>query len=128
MLQSILCISAGASVGAVLRWILGLAFNSVMPLLPLGTLLANLTGGYLIGIMLGVVAFYPQFPDAARLFVITGFLGALTTFSTFSGEVVLLIQARHILAALALVGMHVLGSLAMTGFGIATTVLFVKLG
>ena len=127
MLQNILCICAGASIGAVVRWFLGLAFNAAMPLLPLGTLLANLSGGYLIGIMLGVVAFYPQFPDAARLFIITGFLGALTTFSTFSGEVVLLIQARHILAALALVGLHVFGSLAMTGLGIATTVLFAKL-
>ena len=126
MLQNILCISAGASIGAVVRWTLGLAFNATLPLLPLGTLLANLAGGYLIGVMLGVVAFFPQFPDAARLCIITGFLGALTTFSTFSGEVVLLIQERHILAAVALVGLHVLGSLAMTGLGIATTTLFVK--
>ncbi|SBW09708.1 Protein CrcB homolog [uncultured delta proteobacterium] len=126
MLQNILCISAGASIGAVMRWLLGLAFNAVLPLLPLGTLIANLTGGYLIGVMLGVVAFFPQFPDGARLFVITGFLGALTTFSTFSGEVVLLIQGRHIVAAVFLVGLHVLGSLAMTGLGIATVTLFAR--
>ncbi len=59
MLQNVLCISAGASLGALLRWILGLAFNGVMPLMPLGTLLANLAGGYCIGVMLGVVAFFP---------------------------------------------------------------------
>ena len=126
MLQNVLCISAGASLGALLRWVLGIAFNGIMPLIPLGTLLANLTGGYCIGVMLGVVAFFPQFPDAMRLFVITGFLGALTTFSTFSGEVVLLIQERHLLAALILVALHVLGSLAMTGFGIATSMLFAR--
>lgn len=126
MLQNILCISAGASIGAVVRWLLGLAFNAALPLLPLGTLIANLAGGYLIGVMLGVVAFFPQFPDGARLFVITGFLGALTTFSTFSGEVALLIQGRHILAAVSLVGLHVLGSLAMTGLGIATVTLFAR--
>ena len=126
MLQNILCICAGAGIGAVLRWLLGLACNGLVPLIPLGTLLANLAGGYLIGVMLGVVAFFPQFPDAARLFIITGFLGALTTFSTFSGEVVLLIQERHIFAAVSLVGLHVLGSLAMTALGIATTTFFVK--
>lgn len=117
-------IAAGASLGAVLRWILGLAFNGVMPLLPMGTLLANLAGGYCIGVMLGVVALFPQFPDGARLFIITGFLGALTTFSTFSGEVTLLIQQRHVFAAVFLVGLHVLGSLALTGVGIATAMLF----
>ena len=126
MLQNVLCISVGASLGAVLRWLLGLAFNGIVPLVPLGTLLANLSGGYCIGIMLGVMAFFPQFPDAARLFIITGFLGALTTFSPFSAEVVVLIQQRHLFAALCVVGLHVLGSLAMTGFGIATTYLFLR--
>lgn len=126
MLQNIFYIAAGASIGAVLRWFLGMAFNGMVPLLPLGTLLANLSGGYLIGVMLGVVALFPQFPDGARLFVITGFLGALTTFSSFSGEVVLLIQARHIFAAVTLIGLHLLGSLAMTGLGIATATLIAR--
>ena len=128
MLQNVLCISLGASLGALLRWVTGLAFNGLVPLIPLGTLLANLTGGYCIGVMLGVIAVCPQFPEAMRLFIITGFLGALTTFSTFSGEVVLLIQQRHILAALVLIALHLLGSLAMTGFGIATSMLFVRAG
>ena len=126
MAHNILYIAAGASAGAVVRWFLGLAFNGLVPLLPMGTLFANLAGGYLIGVMLGVVALFPQFPDAARLFLITGFLGALTTFSTFSGEVVLLIQERHILAAVTLAGLHLFGSLALTACGIATAVFFVK--
>lgn len=126
MVRNILYIASGASVGAVLRWFLGLAFNGLVPLLPMGTLLANLAGGYLIGVMLGVVALFPQFPDAARLFIITGFLGALTTFSTFSGEVVLLIQTRHIFAATVLAGTHLFGSLALTACGIATVMFFVK--
>lgn len=126
MLQNILYICSGACIGAVARWMLGIAFNGLVPLLPMGTLLANLAGGYLIGVMLGVVAFFPQFPDGARLFMITGFLGALTTFSTFSGEVVLLLQERHIFAAVSLVGMHVIGSLALTMLGIATTTAFAK--
>lgn len=126
MAHNILYIAAGASVGAVVRWFLGLTFNGLVPLLPMGTLFANLAGGYLIGVMLGVVALFPQFPDAARLFIITGFLGALTTFSTFSGEVVLLIQERHILAATTLAGLHFFGSLALTACGIATVVFFAK--
>ena len=127
MLQKILYISAGASIGAVLRWLLGLALNTVMPLIPLGTLLANLIGGYFIGVMLGLIALFPQFPAGARLFIITGFLGALTTFSSFSGEVVFLIQNRHIVAAVGLVGLHVMGSLVLTVLGILTAQLLVKL-
>ena len=127
MLQNILFISAGASIGAVLRWFLGLALNVVLPLIPLGTLLANLAGGYIVGVMLGLVALFPEFPAGARLFIITGFLGALTTFSTFSGEVVLLLQSRHLFAALGLVGLHVIGSLALTALGILTAHLLAKL-
>lgn len=126
MFYKIFYIAAGASAGAVVRWFLGLAFNGLVPLLPMGTLIANLAGGYLIGVMLGVVALFPQFPNAARFFIITGFLGALTTFSTFSGEVVLLIQERHIFAAAVLTGMHLLGSLVLTACGIATVIFFVK--
>ena len=127
MVQNIFYIGAGAGLGAVLRWFLGLALNAALPLFPLGTLVANLIGGYLIGVMLGLVTLFPQFPAGARLFLITGFLGGLTTFSAFSGEVVLLLQDRHLLAALALVGMHVLGSLAMTALGIVTAYSLAKL-
>ncbi len=126
MVLHVVCISAGASLGALLRWVLGRALNGMVPLLPMGTLLVNLAGAYCLGVMLGIVAFFPQFPDNARLFVITGFLGALTTFSTFSGEVVLLLQERHFLAATALVAMHLAGSFTLTGLGIATASLFVK--
>ena len=126
MVRSILCISAGAVAGATLRWFLGLAFNATLPLLPLGTLLANLAGGYSIGVMLGVVSFFPHFPVEARLLIITGFLGSLTTFSTFSGEVVLLLQERHLFAAMAAIVLHVGGSLLMTMLGIATLGLFVR--
>lgn len=126
MLQHIVCISAGAVIGALLRWVLALAFNGVLPLLPLGTLLANLSGGYLIGVALGVVAFFPQFPVEARLFIITGFLGSLTTFSSFSGEVVLLLQERHLLAAFLVVVLHLFGSLIMTGLGIASVTVFAR--
>lgn len=128
MLRNILCISAGASIGAVLRWVLALAFNSAIPLIPLGTLVANLAGGYIMGVMLAVVAFYPQVPLEAKLFAITGFLGALTTFSAFSGEVVVLIQQRHIFAATMTIILHVAGSLAMTGLGIVTGMFFLLRG
>lgn len=126
MLKSIVCICAGACFGAVLRWVLGLAFNGVLPLLPLGTLLANLSGGYAIGVMLAVISFFPQVPPEARLFIITGVLGSLTTFSTFSGEVVLMIQERHLLAAALTVTLHVVGSLVMTALGIATVTALVR--
>ena len=123
MLQHALYISVGAITGALLRWALGLAFNGVFPLVPLGTLLANLSGGYLIGVMLGLLALFPQIPAEVRLFAITGFLGSLTTFSSFSGEVVTLVQGRHLWAACSVVGLHVVGSLAMTGLGVASVTL-----
>lgn len=120
MFRSILCIAAGASLGATLRWMLSLAFNAAVPLIPMGTLLANLVGGYLMGVMLGAVAFFPQISLEMKLFIVTGFLGSLTTFSAFSGEVVLLIQQRHFFAVFAMIALHVAGSLLMTGLGIAT--------
>ena len=92
MLGSIVSISLGAALGALLRWLLALRFNALFPALPLGTLAANLLGGYLIGIAVGVFATWPDLPPQARLFVITGFLGGLTTFSTFSAEVVTQLQ------------------------------------
>lgn len=120
MLSSILAISAGASLGAVARWGLGLSLNALFPSIPPGTLLANLIGGYLIGVGLAVFANHPGLAPEWRLLVFTGFLGGLTTFSTFSAEVALLIQQQRLAWAAAAVGAHVVGSVAMTLFGIAT--------
>jgi fluoride exporter len=120
MLNSILAISIGASLGAVLRWLLGLSLNSLFPAIPPGTLMANLVGGYLIGLAVAVFTGHPGLAPEWRLLIITGFLGGLTTFSTFSAEVTLLIQqGRFIWAGLA-ISAHVVGSLAMTMLGIAT--------
>ncbi|CAK7009464.1 MAG: Putative fluoride ion transporter CrcB [Desulfovibrio sp.] len=119
-MKNILCIAAGASIGATLRWFLSIALNSAVPLIPMGTLCANLAGGYLMGIMLGAIAFFPQISLEMKLFLVTGFLGSLTTFSAFSGEAVLLIQQRHFFAMFVMIVLHVAGSLLMTGLGLAT--------
>lgn len=120
MLNSILVISVGASLGAVARWMLGLALNAVCNTIPAGTLAANLIGGYLIGLALAVFAEHPGLPPEWRLLVITGFLGGLTTFSTFSAEVTALIQQGRLLWAAAAISAHVVGSLSMTLLGLAT--------
>jgi CrcB protein len=123
MLQAVLVISVGAALGALARWGLALGFNHLLPALPPGTLLANLVGGYLIGIAMAVFAQAPQLPPEWRLFVVTGFLGGLTTFSTFSAEVVQALQQGRLGWALATVLTHVLGSVGMTLAGIATVAL-----
>ncbi len=120
MIKILIAISVGASLGAILRWGLGLLLNALFPLIPLGTLAANLSGGYCIGLALSIFAFYPGIPYEWRLFVITGFLGALTTFSTFSAEVVMLLQQRRIFWAMGTIGLHLVGSLLMTFLGILT--------
>ena len=84
MLGSVLSIAAGASLGALLRWVLAVRFNPLYPTLPLGTLGANLLGGYLVGVAIAYFAVRADLPPEVRLFVITGFLGGLTTFSTYS--------------------------------------------
>ncbi|MEW6693992.1 MAG: fluoride efflux transporter CrcB [Pseudomonadota bacterium] len=120
MTLSILAIAAGASLGALLRWGLGLALNAVLPHLPLGTLAANWIGGYAIGV---VAAFFLHHPDVApawRLFAVTGLLGGLTTFSSFSIEMTTLLQQGRLLWALAGVALHVGGSLALTALGWAS--------
>ena len=120
MLKSVLAISTGASVGALLRWFLGAALNSFFPLIPLGTLVANLIGGYLIGLAIAIFAASPGFAPEWRLFIITGFLGALTTFSTFSAEVTSLMQEGRLAWACGAVAVHVCGSLLMTFAGMGT--------
>jgi CrcB protein len=123
MWTSLLAISLGAALGAITRWLLAVGLNGLFPQLPPGTLLANLIGGYLIGVALAVFAEQPAIPPEWRLFIVTGFLGGLTTFSTFSAEVSTLIQQQRLLWAAAAIGSHVLGSLGMTLLGMATVAL-----
>ncbi|WP_292914112.1 fluoride efflux transporter CrcB [Nitrosomonas sp.] len=124
MFNSLLAICLGASLGAVLRWLLGMSLNALFPAIPPGTLAANLAGGYLIGVALAVFAHHPGLAPEWRLFVITGFLGGLTTFSTFSAEVTTLIQEGRMLWAFGAISAHVIGSLVMTMLGLATVSAF----
>ena len=119
-IASAVSVCAGASLGALLRWLLAGRFNHVFPALPLGTLAANLIGGYLVGIAVAVFIHMPEISPQTRLFVVTGFLGALTTFSTFSAEVVTSLQQGETAWALATALAHLLGSFALTALGIAT--------
>ena len=120
MLNSILAISVGASLGAVLRWTLGILLDSMSVAMSLGTLAANLVGGYLIGIAVAFFAIHSELSPQWRLLVITGFLGGLTTFSSFSAEVTGMIQEGQISVALSTVLIHLIGSIAMTFLGIYT--------
>jgi len=97
-----------------------LLLNPIMPTLPLGTLAANLVGGYLMGIAMGVISHSASLPAEARLLITTGFLGGLTTFSTFSGEAVTLLSRQQYGWAAAHISSHLLGSLAMTLLGVIT--------
>lgn len=120
MLQSLLAISLGASCGAILRWWLGAWLNAFFPGIPPGTLVANLLGGYLVGVAVALFANHPGLAPEWRLLVITGFLGGLTTFSTFSAEVVSLLQQGRLGWAAGAISLHVIGSLLMTLLGLAT--------
>jgi fluoride exporter len=117
-LPGLLAVGLGAIVGAWLRWWLGIVLNPVFPTLPLGTLTANLLGGLLMGIAMGLIAQFDALPPAARLMFMTGFLGALTTFSTFSAEATTLIL-RDQYGWLAIdISVHVIGSISATLLGI----------
>ncbi|MES2184854.1 MAG: fluoride efflux transporter CrcB [Pseudomonadota bacterium] len=116
----VLAISIGASLGALARWLLGLWLNTNAPGVPWGTLAANLIGGYLIGICMAIFQALPQLDPVWRLLLVTGFLGGLTTFSSFSAEVVGMALQQRYLLALGTAALHVGGSLAMTVAGIAT--------
>ena len=120
MSLSILAICVGASLGALLRWLLSSRLNSLLPSLPPGTLVANLVGGYLIGVAVAFFASHPSLSPQWRLLVVTGFLGGLTTFSTFSAEVVANLMEARLSWAFATVAAHLFGSLAMTLLGIGT--------
>jgi CrcB protein len=120
MMLSICVIALGASLGALLRWYLAVRFNASFPQLPLGTLAANVLGGYLIGIALAVFLAFPGLSPEWRLLTVTGFLGGLTTFSTFSAEVVTALMQGRGLWALSTIAAHVLGSIVMTLLGVGT--------
>lgn len=115
-----LAVGLGAAFGAWARWLLGLMLNPLFVMLPLGTLAANLLGGYLVGVAVGVFHLNAGLPPALKFFAITGFLGGLTTFSTFSAEVVERLLAHQLGWALALAGLHLAGSLLMTYLGLLT--------
>ena len=121
---AVAAICVGASLGALARWGLGLWLNPVT-LLPLGTLAANLVGGYLVGICVAVFAALPQLDPVWRLALVTGFLGALTTFSSFSAEVVAMLMQQRYGLALATAALHLLGSLLLTLAGIKTATFFI---
>jgi CrcB protein len=127
MFYSVVAISLGAAAGALLRWFFGLMLNSLFPTMPLGTLTSNLVGGYLIGVAVAFFAIHNELAPEWRLLVITGFLGGLTTFSTFSAEVTTLIQQGRLAWAGATISAHVIGSIAMTMLGIASVAVGRKL-
>lgn len=124
--SGLLAVGGGAAVGAWLRWWLGSLLNPVFPTLPLGTLAANLLGGYLIGLALAALSHFEALAPEFRLLVVTGFLGGLTTFSTFSAETVTLLARQQFGWALAHVGSHLTGSIAMTFAGIGSMRLLLR--
>lgn len=124
MWKPVLAISVGAALGALLRRQLGLKLNSLFPSLPPGTLAANLIGGYIVGIALAYFATAPHISSEWRLFIITGFCGGLTTFSTFSAEVVALLHDGRLFWVMRAIATHVTGSVVMTLAGIASWSLF----
>ena len=115
-----LAVGVGAAVGAWMRWWLSIVLNPVLPSLPLGTLAANLIGGYLMGLALAILEHSQTLSPELRLLVTTGFLGGLTTFSAFSGEATALLMQQQYAWLAALTTAHVVGSILMTVAGIAT--------
>ena len=117
---AIAAVGTGAALGAWLRWWLSMTLNPVFPTLPFGTLVANLAGGYLVGVAVEYFRLNTVLPPEARLFAVTGLLGGLTTFSTFSAEAVTLLLREQYGWTFVIVLSHVVGSLAMTVLGIMT--------
>ena len=122
-MYQVIAICIGACAGALARWQLGLWLNPIAisgTVLPWGTLAANLIGGYLVGVCVAVFQATPELDPTWRLLLVTGFLGALTTFSSFSAEVVAMLGQQRYALALGTAGLHLLGSLGMTIAGIRT--------
>ena len=120
MVAQFAAVGIGAALGAWLRWGLAAWLNARVPNFPLGTLAANLIGGYLVGIAVAVAVTRPDLPPEWRLFIITGFLGGLTTFSSFSAEVTELLAHGDYASGLLLAAAHLAGSLLLTAAGFAT--------
>lgn len=116
-----LAVGLGGAIGCWIRWMLGVLLNPVFPTLPLGTLAANLTGGLIMGCMMGIIEHFQALPPEIRLFAMTGFLGGLTTFSTFSAEANTLLLRGQLLWFGIHVAVHLVGSLSMTILGIFLT-------
>lgn len=119
-LQTIAAIGIGAMIGALLRYALSLAMNGVVPQLPMGTLASNLIAAYIVGAGIAFFAAMPTLSPAWRLFVITGLAGGLSTFSTFSAELLLLLRDGRLGWSAAMLALHVGGSLLMTLLGMFT--------
>ncbi len=124
MLQ-VIAICVGACVGALARWGLGLWLNASTALVPWGTLAANLIGGYLVGVCVAVFNNLPELDPVWRLALVTGFLGALTTFSSFSAEVVGMLQLQRYALATGTAALHLFGSLILTLLGLRTALFFI---
>jgi len=122
----LLAVGGGAALGAWLRWWLGIVLNPIFPTLPLGTLAANLIGGYLMGIALGVLSHFDALPPEVRLLITTGFLGGLTTFSAFSGEAAVLLARQQFGWTTLLISAHVAGSIAATFAGMGSVRLMLR--
>jgi len=120
-LNGFIAVGFGGAIGCWIRWLLGIALNPVFPTVPLGTLAANLLGGLIMGCMMGIFEHFQALPPELRLFVLTGFLGGLTTFSTFSAEADTLLLRQQYLWFGGHVALHLVGTLGMTIVGIALT-------
>jgi len=125
-MTAVLAICIGACVGALARWQLSIWLNTQEAVLPWGTLAANLIGGYLVGCCVAFFQAQPDLDPAWRLLLVTGFLGALTTFSSFSAEVVAMLSQGRLGLALATSALHLIGSLLMTLVGLKTVALFLE--
>ncbi|MDQ5769671.1 fluoride efflux transporter CrcB [Thiothrix subterranea] len=119
MWKTFLAIAIGAALGAWLRWLLGLKLNTLLPHLAVGTLTANLLGAYIIGLAIAFFSSTNLSPEW-KLLIITGFCGSLTTFSTFSAEVMSLFQNGRVVWAAGVISAHIAGSLLMTLAGMFT--------